>query len=47
MKLLRSKQFNDTKKKRSQEVAAQAQAQNIVNKVQNEMDENNAGGEGK
>ena len=48
MKLLRSKQINETKKKRSQEVAqAQGQAQNIVNKKQNEMDENNAGGEGK
>ena len=45
VKLLRSKQFQDTKKKRSQAVA-QEQAQNIVNKVQNEMDENNAGGEG-
>ena len=44
VKLLRSKQFQDTKKKRSQAVA-QEQAQNIVNKVQNEMDENNAGGE--
>ena len=46
VKLLRSKQFQDTKKKRSQAVA-QEQAQNIVNKVQNEMDENNAGGEGR
>ena len=45
VKLLRSKQFQDTKKKRSQAVA-QEQAQNIVNKVQNEMDENNAGEEG-
>ena len=45
VKLLRSKQFQDTKKKRTQ-VVAQEQAQNIVNKVQNEMDENNAGGEG-